>query len=143
MARRHRLQDLTPYTGCQADEMIGLDPLAIGWLQRKRPFETGPVPKQFVTQLKAFCQPANFVCLIAKPQPCPISNEVITIDGVTYGQAEIRVIGAEDIYAAPDLIYHYVVTHSYRPPKPFIDAVLNGPQPDSGEYRALLRTLQS
>ncbi|MEM7803254.1 MAG: hypothetical protein AAF633_28950 [Chloroflexota bacterium] len=143
MARRHRLQDLSPYTGCHADERIGLDPLAIGWLHHKQPFNTGSVSKQFVQQLHQFCQPENFVCEIPKAQPCAISRKVITMGEVTYGHAEIRVIGEEAIYAAPDLIYHYVTTYQYQPPQAFIDAVLTGPQPSSSEYKALIRTLQS
>ncbi|MCX7805518.1 MAG: hypothetical protein N3A38_10060 [Planctomycetota bacterium] len=38
---------------------------------------------------------------------------------------EIRVLGRDGkIYAAPTLIYHYVVAHKYRPPQEFIDAVM-------------------
>ena len=39
------------------------------------------------------------------------------------GSAEIRVFGREEgTYAAPDLIYHYVVDHHYLPPEEFIKA---------------------
>jgi len=41
------------------------------------------------------------------------------------GCAEIRVVGKGVIYAAPDLIYHYVDEHWYGPPEPFVDAVLH------------------
>jgi len=41
------------------------------------------------------------------------------------------------VYAAPDLIYHYVVEHHYCPPDEFIQAVLEGPLPGSLEYEAL------
>src|SRR2546428_13429610 len=44
------------------------------------------------------------------------------------GSAQIRVFGSGDAtYAAPNLIYHYVVDHHYRPPEAFIQAVLEGP----------------
>ena len=58
------------------------------------------------------------------------------------GSAEIRVLGRENVvYAAPDLIYHYVVEHYYRPPDEFIQAVLEGPLPDTPEYQAYLRAV--
>jgi len=57
------------------------------------------------------------------------------------GSAEIRVIGVDGkIYAAPNLIYHYITVHNYRPPDEFIDAVLNGPRPDSHEYIKYIQT---
>ena len=40
------------------------------------------------------------------------------------GSAEIRVRGANRVYAAPELVYHYVVAHQYKPPREFIEAVL-------------------
>ena len=41
------------------------------------------------------------------------------------GSAEIRVIGEARKYAAPELVYHYVVVHDYQPPTEFITAVLS------------------
>lgn len=41
------------------------------------------------------------------------------------GSAEIRVKAKDGrIYAAPNLIYHYVAEHDYDPPKEFIEALL-------------------
>jgi hypothetical protein len=40
------------------------------------------------------------------------------------GSAEIRVPGKDEIvYAAPEMIAHYVIMHDYCPPQEFIDAV--------------------
>ena len=36
----------------------------------------------------------------------------------------VIVRGAAHTYVAPNLIYHYVTRHWYRPPKGFVDAVL-------------------
>ncbi len=142
------LPDLGPYRGSAADETIGLEPLAVGWLRRGKQFATGPVPATFPARLLAFCRPANRVALFPRPFPCGLENHPVPpveTDGgtLTLGLGEIRVIGEEDIYAAPDLIYHYVVDHGYRPPDLFIEAVLQGPQPGSAEHRALLRALQA
>ena len=47
----------------------------------------------------------------------------------------MRVFGpAGATYAAPNLIYHYVVDHQYLPPDAFVRAVLDGPLPGSPEY---------
>lgn len=54
------------------------------------------------------------------------------------GSAEIRVFGADVVYAAPTLIYHYVIVHHYKPPSAFVRALLTGPRPDSHVYRSLL-----
>jgi hypothetical protein len=41
------------------------------------------------------------------------------------GSAEIRVPGKSGIqYACPNMIYHYLQDHNYRPPDEFITAVL-------------------
>jgi hypothetical protein len=51
------------------------------------------------------------------------------------GSAEIRVISrAGSVYASPNLLYHYVQVHQYRPPAEFIHAVLDGMAPGSKPY---------
>jgi hypothetical protein len=52
------------------------------------------------------------------------------------GSAEIRVFAESGaIYAAPDLIYHYMVEHRYKPPDQFVSALRSGPHPFSKEYQ--------
>ncbi|AKF06695.1 hypothetical protein DB32_003844 [Sandaracinus amylolyticus] len=59
--------------------------------------------------------------------------------GLLLGSGEIRVFSPEgDVFAAPNLIYHYVNDHKYRPPLQFIRAVAEGPVPFSDEYSRLL-----
>jgi hypothetical protein len=57
------------------------------------------------------------------------------------GSAEIRVFSNEGrIYAAPNLLFHYVCEHHYRPPKEFVQALRTGPRPPSQAYfDALMR----
>ena len=51
------------------------------------------------------------------------------------GSQEIRILGSDGIiYAAPNLIYHYVVDHNYLPPKEFIEALINSPLPEAIEF---------
>lgn len=139
-------EDLDPYLGCPADAELGIDPLAVGWLQRNRPYSRGTVPDRFLEQLLGFCFDQYTVCARVGARRCPLCGEnvePVTRDGETahFGQAEIRVLGEVDIFAAPTLIYHYVAEHDYRPPGVFIDAVVHGPQPGSAEHRALVKTL--
>lgn len=136
--KRGELIDLTPYTGCAADAAVGLLPLAVGWLRGGMAFETGEAPAPFLARLLPFCQPPHTVCATPAARPCPLCRQLIP----PYGQAEIRVIGELDIYAAPDLIYHYVTVHQYLPPPEFVEAVLHGPAPQTAEHRALRRALQ-
>jgi hypothetical protein len=52
------------------------------------------------------------------------------------GSAEIRVFSESGaIYAAPDLIYHYMAAHRYKPPEQFVSALRFGPHPFSREYQ--------
>ncbi|MEM9776300.1 MAG: hypothetical protein AAF902_17110 [Chloroflexota bacterium] len=140
-------KDLDTYTGCDCDQAIGLDPLAVGFLSRKFKFQTGKPPAGFLEKLRSFCHPDVTVCHTHGKRKSPFDNKHIELDvngtPTTLGGAEIRVIGTEDIFAAPDLVYHYVVDHNYLPPQEFIDAVLNGPQPNSAEFRALIKTLRT
>jgi hypothetical protein len=51
------------------------------------------------------------------------------------GTAEIRVFSPVGwIYAAPNLIYHYVAVHHYRPPDEFLQALREGPRPPSQDF---------
>ena len=138
--------DLAPYTAAPEAETLGFTPLAVGWLTRQRPFATGQVPDDLADHLLAFCEAANVVYPWPRPQPCPFCGALpaTEIDGRAYtpGLGEIRVIGEEEIYAAPSLIYHYVVVHNYHPPPEFVAAVLHGPQPGTAEYNALMRSLK-
>jgi hypothetical protein len=146
VARRERDGDLTPYGGC-VDADFGIEPLAVGWLRRNQDFATGKTSAEFRTKLLPFCHPEATVCANPKPMTCPLCGKTVEIemdgDTVVLGSAEIRVIGDEDIYAAPDLIFHYVTAHQYKPPTEFVQAVLHGPDPDSAEFRALINALNT
>ena len=51
------------------------------------------------------------------------------------GSAEIRVVSRSgQTYAAPNLIYHYILVHEYAPPDGFREALEHGLRPTSPEY---------
>lgn len=144
--QRYGVTDLEPYLDCPADATLGLDPLAVGWLHRNQPYPTGPVGEDFLAALLPFCYEENLVCAVRVPRRCPLCNEIVPPverDGrrAVPGTGEIRVLGESDIFAAPDLILHYVSAHSYQPPREFVQAVLLGPPAGAPEHRALVRSL--
>lgn len=58
------------------------------------------------------------------------------------GTSEIRVFSPDGtIYAAPTLIYHYVLQHNYRPPDEFMNALRVGDSPPMEDYFNRLRNL--
>lgn len=117
----------------------------IGWLEDGHEFNKGEVPKRFVLLLWEYIKvPINRMRGV---------HQNITLDGghkifvaqnqgysITLGSAEIRVMDADSniVYAAPNLILNYILNHQYLPPKSFIDAVIDGPKPNSDSYRKLL-----
>ena len=148
MARRRETHplDLDPYPG---DDKLGMKPVAVGWLRGDRPYPTGPVRQGFLEKLLPYCYEqhslpgARATARCALSRDCPrIIQPIQQGDNTAYFDGEIRVIGDDDIYAAPALIHHYITVHNYRPPDEFIQAVLHGPPPDSPEHRALIKTLR-
>jgi hypothetical protein len=106
----------------------------IGWLDRANPHPTGPVAAEFAERLVELCRkPVNLTrgwhyCNLC-PTPTEPMPEPITVKSPAgdfpVGHGEIRVDGTGGArYAAPDMIAHYVHVHGYRPPDPFVEAVV-------------------
>src|SRR5262245_33140004 len=132
------IPDLAPFQLSETHPAM----VAVGWLDSVHAYPTGPAPDGFLDQLKLFCLTPNIGSMgIHECEFCPALSSTITIsEGATkhrLGSCIIEVFGADNtIYAAPDLIYHYVRDHQYRPPELFIESVLHGPAPLSRKYRA-------
>ncbi len=146
MARTKRyIENLDEYKGCYDEERFGMNPLAVGFLQRGQRFETGKTTHKTLGKLLQFCDPHWAVCETPQPRRCPLCNERVTVaiggEEVVLGSAEIRIIGSEEIYAAPNLIYHYVTAHNYALPPEFSNA-LRTANAGSIEHRALINALR-
>lgn len=133
--------DLSVYTYLNSDKNDNT--LNIGWLDATMPFPKGKVSDTFLDRLWVFCRtPIAVTRGFHVCQFCNMSPNSVPIiqrgnESLKVGYAELRVFGNEDtIYAAPDLVYHYVEKHNYIPPQEFIDAVLKSPLPSSQDYRA-------
>jgi hypothetical protein len=127
--------DLTPYTYHDADELPG-PACNVGWLDPDQPFDKGPVSEEFLASLArrcaaiAFATRGLFPCAIAPCEPTmKWPPPTVTVDGkeIYLGDAEV-VVGFDGgkWFVAPNLVYHYIAAHDYRPPDEFIEAVLRG-----------------
>jgi hypothetical protein len=103
----------------------------VGWLDATHPYPTGDVPTEAVERLHAFLE--------IPVRPMLGAHRCELCHNTSWGN-EIRIFGqGEIVYAAPTMIYHYVVDHHYRPPDEFIQAILTSPAVDSVEYRERAR----
>ncbi|WUS99422.1 hypothetical protein OHA46_23300 [Streptomyces sp. NBC_00708] len=109
--------------------------LNVGWLGRCHSFAKGSTDPE-VMDVLAFqvMMPRSrgrgrypcYFCATFRIRGVVASAE---IDGVEYhlGSAEIHAFSRDgDIFAAPDLIYHYIGSHGYRPPDEFMLALMDG-----------------
>lgn len=127
-------EDLSPYAYLpDSAPSTTTTVLNVGWLDGEHSFAVGEPPEEFADKLGVLCaehateQTRGFhwcdLCLGSGEEP----QETHPVKGtaLTLGSAEVRVLTPEgQCLAAPDLVYHYVVKHSYLPPEPFIEAVL-------------------
>jgi len=126
------LKDSEPYRYGLVNRLE--DVLAVGWLSKANPFPRGDSLPEFVRALEKMLM-SNRVNQMKGHHVCefcgqpPTSYEFAFGSRVTLGFAEIWVPSPDGnvIYAAPDLICHYVVEHRYLPPTDFISSVLRGP----------------
>lgn len=139
-----RYVELSPYD--YVDDSKNNKVFNIGWLENGYQFNTKRAVESVLEILWEFC-------LISITQTrglheCDLCKNPTTIvekrNGVSLalGSAEIRVFGENGtVYAAPNLIYHYVKEHNYAPPEEFIRALFDGPKPVSSEYFDKLNNL--
>jgi len=113
-----------------------LNAVNIGWLRANHPHSTGDTTANFQGSLLKFCLDPPWghrglhYCGLGE---CSGRREPIRAGergrSIRLGAGVIIVAGCTRTYAAPNLIYHYVVAHGYRPPDEFIDAVLASKPP--------------
>jgi hypothetical protein len=137
--------DLTTYSYGTADSP-GASAQNIGWLANGVDFPTASPDPQFVERLWRFCKVSVGQtrglqeCELCRSRDANVARR--NEEELLLGSAEIRVAAVEgQLYAAPNLIYHYVVSHNYSPPAEFVRAVLTGPCPPEDSYFELLSKL--
>jgi len=112
--------DLTPHTYTPTDGLIVLN---VGWLDPAYPFAQGDTSPRFQEALRQLCeQPVHLHRGFHICQFCP--DDVRRVQPSRIGNGQIRLMGRDGVwYAAPTMIYHYVVAHRYAPPVEFVRAV--------------------
>lgn len=119
--------DLSPYVNLNGEMEPNV--YCIGWLNEEHGFPKGRVPEAVLERILALCfRPVNQTrgfhqspFLRPSPYGYPVEYKG---EQKLLGSAEIRVRSRTGrIYAAPDLIYHYIKDCGYMPPQEFLDAV--------------------
>lgn len=138
-------KDLTPYSyGAAISSSV--DALNVGWLAAGVDFPSKAPDPEFVDRLWRFCKISVgqtrgvHECDMCRSREANVARR----DGeeLLLGSAEIRVVGEQgELYAAPNLLYHYVVSHGYSPPPEFVLVVLSGPCPPEDVYYEQLSKL--
>ncbi|MFC8263325.1 hypothetical protein ACFUNF_38405 [Streptomyces sp. NPDC057291] len=98
----------------------------MGWLDRGKKYSQGAPPPSLVEALKRMTR-THRAQQTRGFHFCPWCASRLSYGGPDgpEGSAEIRVMGRGVVYAAPELIAHYVEAHDYLPPTEFIEAVLS------------------
>jgi hypothetical protein len=127
--------DLSEYTYTTAS----LTEKNVGWLSPSSRFDKWDADESFMDLLWRYCKFSVAQTRgIHHCELCPAHRSSVVERGdekLVLGSAEVRIFSDEgNIYAAPNLIYHYVLSHHYCPPQEFIDAVRLGSRPESKEY---------
>jgi hypothetical protein len=108
---------------------------AVGWLERGKPFPTGPVDP---TVFKALIE------LVKDPWQPAISMgfhfcDLCQFEGQAFGNRNLCIPATGFLFLCPELIVHYMNAHWYRPPDEFCAAALACPPMRSMAYlKALL-----
>ena len=147
--------DLSPYAYSTSKNLFGLRLFNVGWLSDQHPFPTGLTANADLDAVWRHCwvqvDPmmgfhACPFCLDSQQHVLGHIEERSGVPGfsssLSLGNAEICVFADEKTaFKAPNLIYHYMTRHNYRPPDAFIRALRNGPDPADPAYVQRLERL--
>jgi hypothetical protein len=106
---------------------------AVGWLERGRPFDTGPVGILVYWRLVDHIN--------APPVSCSMGThgcDLCLYEGEKQSNRELLIPAGDVTFMCPVLITHYMNAHGYRPPDEFCRAVLDCPPIGSAEYFEML-----
>ena len=122
------IEDLAPFENWKGE--IEHNVFAVGWLDDEHVFPKGIVAPTILENILELClKPVNLTRGFYQ-SPFFKDNFIgypVTFKGkrLVLGSAEIRVKSKNGrIYAAPNLIYHYIKDCGYLPPKEFLDALM-------------------
>ena len=102
---------------------------AVSWLENKKSFTTGSIPKDVYFKLCEMSKNPWMFSMFLGMHECDICQ----FEG-KMGSRNIFIPHNGKIYACPELITHYINDHFYLPPEEFIEAVLACPPQGSMEF---------
>jgi hypothetical protein len=118
----------------------------VGWLASDQPFAQAAPSDAVLDRLWQLCKVS--VAQMRGVHECELCGAESAYQAerngerLLLGTSEIRVFAADGaIFAAPTLIYHYMVAHQYAPPAAFLRALANEPCPPDPAYFDRLRAL--
>jgi hypothetical protein len=118
----------------------------VGWLEQGHDYDRASPSDDVLSLLWEFCKfpVAQYrglhVCDLC--QSCAPTMASRSGMQLVLGGGEIRVFSdADTIYAAPNMIYHYVEVHGYKPPDEFVRALRSRYQPGTEEYVEKLKNI--
>ncbi len=158
------LKDLSEYTYARSESYRPITK-AVGWLSRGHEFEVAVPSEAVLDLLWQYCkvrvvQMRGFHTCEFCPSAIAAANDLSGLmaalkheglgqsverkgEKLLLGSAEIRAFGRGNIiYAAPNLIFHYVSVHHYNPPAEFLEALTEGPKPTGSDYFNRLTALK-
>jgi hypothetical protein len=116
----------------------------VGWLARTHDFHQSKLSEELLDLIWDYCTISVtqtrglHSCEFCSHDESDLTPPVIAERNgqkLLLGSAEIRVFSRTgDIYATPDLIYHYVSVHNYSPPEEFLIALGEGPKPPNQDF---------
>lgn len=135
--------DLSDYQYIQ--QLVRPDTVNVGWLAPGHRFETKRPQESFLDALWSYCRVAVgqtrgiHVCEFCADLSASLGERAG--EKLLLGSSEIRVLSKTSrVYAAPALVYHYVLVHSYSPPEEFVRSVVESQGPDESFYSRLAST---
>lgn len=115
--------------------------LALGWLERGKPFAIGVCKLIFIEKLVELREQFK----LAFPEfsfrglhECSMCENG---GGLNDSHVNLFIPGKKVVYLAPGRVDHYIQAHEYLPPQEFIEAVLSCPDPRSNRYASALINL--
>lgn len=116
--------------------------LGVGWLDKTMSYPKDDVDPRFVKKLADLLVDPWYPYPTLSSHRCDFCRfsrgpVFVSIAGrsLRIGDKILFVPGDGKLYAAPNMIVHYIDSHEYAPPEEFVAAVLKCPAMDSEAYR--------
>lgn len=124
-----------PDLATRTDVLHGAHVRAVGWLSAAHPFPTGASSGAFVQRLADFVARWDDSSRVLG-LPDSMGMHDCELCRAFHGNGNFAVPLDDVLFVAPTMIHHYVVSHRYAPPAPFVEAILTAPLPDTDAYAA-------